>query len=109
MGLSSVDANNVQGAGLPALTSFTVSDFAKLAWPQETFFKAESPKVMGPESKAASIFAVEQAVEILEPQVARKAPEKIEVEKRKLHMPGFEQFGHWHTPLYGAAGIRPRW
>lgn len=108
MGLSSVDTNNVQGAALPALNNFTVADFAKLAWPEETFFKAARPKVMGPESRSKS--NAEQEVEISELQVyARKAPEKIEVEKRKLHMPGFEQFGHWHTPLYGAAGIRPRW
>lgn len=104
MGLSSIDANNAQGAALPVLTNLTVADFAKLAWPQETFFKAERPKVMGPESKSVL------KAEVSEPQIcARKAPEKIEVEKRKLHMPGREQFGHWHTPLYGAAGIRPRW
>lgn len=104
MGFSSVDVNNVQGATLPALTNFTVADFARLAWPQETSNRAgagKRPLVIGPEAKVETPRVTET--------ISRKAPEKSDIEKRRLQASGYEQFGHWHTPLYGAVGIRPRW
>lgn len=104
MGFSSVDVNNVQGASLPALTNFTVADFARLAWPQETIFRSaegKRPLVRGPESKVEA--------PLVTAACPRKTPEKGDIEKRRLQSSGYEQYGHWHTPLYGAAGIRPRW